>query len=72
MLDEIHLIRLREICGLEKIHFLEANIWDLGSQQIIISVRLHRAFDRFSQADDPGISLFLTQKIQHVVENICD
>lgn len=72
MLDEIHLIRLREVCGLKKIYFLEANVRDLGSQQIIVSVCLHRLFDGFSQADDSGISLFLTQKIQHVVEHVRD
>lgn len=72
MLDEIHLVRLRQVCSLEKIHFLEAYVGHFGSQQIIVSVRLHRLFDGFSQADDSGISLFLAEKIQHIVEDICD
>jgi hypothetical protein len=72
MLDEIHLIRLREVCGLEKIHFLEANIRHFGSQQIIVSVRLHRLLDGFSQSNDSWISLFLSQKIQHVIEHVRD
>lgn len=72
MLDEIYLIRLREVCGLEKIHFLEPNIRDFRSQQIIVSVSLHCLFDGFSHADDSRISLFLTQKIQHVVEHVRD